>query len=331
MSTNKRRVTRNPRKRETTTIIRGVLGTTTTTKGAVNRGTRDAVEARDAVEGVNPTVGETAQKAKWRPFQRQIDSKIKKLANRDALIARCINERIVHDYGFDVDLSLSDHQNVIKIYGDFPYWYCLLKPSNSVVHDLTKTNNVPCGAKSVIGLGKSFVPTPKKTTAKIIAKDALDALQRQAYLKYFFAGMENNLPKTKLFVKSPFNPPAPSFEITPRLNNFHSQVRQIFRGHNGRDNLLPHQRRILDKIKVNNDIIIAQADKGLGSCAVDLERYIKDGLKHILDKDTYKIISPKQGQADADNLRLEILNWTVKYEDVVPALHMKYIRQNERI
>ena len=32
-------------------------------KGVVDRGTRDAVEAMDAVEGVNPTVGEMAKKA----------------------------------------------------------------------------------------------------------------------------------------------------------------------------------------------------------------------------------------------------------------------------
>ena len=55
LPTNKRRVTRSLRRRKTTTAIRGVQGTTTIIKRAVDK------ETRGAVKGVYPTVEEKAR------------------------------------------------------------------------------------------------------------------------------------------------------------------------------------------------------------------------------------------------------------------------------
>ena len=43
----------------------------------------------------------------------------------------------------------------------------------------------------------------------------------------------------------------------------------------------------------------ALADKGLGSVAIELERYIQDALKHLLDKDTYEVVPEEQALEDA--------------------------------
>lgn len=88
-----------------------------------------------------------------------------------------------------------------------------------------------------------------------------------------------------------------------------------------------HHRHFLAEIKLDNNIIIAQANKGLEPRVVDLEQYIKDGLKHILDKETYEITSTEQGQENANNMRLEILDWCVEYAGVVLKHIIKYTKQ----
>ena len=63
----------------------------------------------------------------------------------------------------------------------------------------------------------------------------------------------------------------------------------------------------------NDQIVFALADKGLGPVVIQLERYIKDGLKHLQDASTYKIIPEDQALAENDILRKEIYAWTVHF------------------
>ena len=46
----------------------------------------------------------------------------------------------------------------------------------------------------------------------------------------------------------------------------------------------------------------ALADKGLGPVAIDLERYIQDALKYLLDIDTYEVVQEEQALQDAETL-----------------------------
>jgi len=63
-------------------------------------------------------------------------------------------------------------------------------------------------------------------------------------------------------------------------------------------NLTSFQEKLLTKLRAIDSIVFALADKGLGSVAVDLERYIKDGLIHLTDASTYEIISEEQARRD---------------------------------
>ena len=71
----------------------------------------------------------------------------------------------------------------------------------------------------------------------------------------------------------------------------------------------------------------ALADKGLGPVAIELERYITDALKHLLDKDTYEVIPEEQALQDAEKLSSEIFEWTRKWRGNLTDMSVKYIRK----
>jgi len=55
-------------------------------------------------------------------------------------------------------------------------------------------------------------------------------------------------------------------------------------------NLLPYQEENIDHLRHNHGIVIANSDKGLGPCAIKLEKYIQDALVHLMDEKTYVIL-----------------------------------------
>ena len=58
-----------------------------------------------------------------------------------------------------------------------------------------------------------------------------------------------------------------------------------------------------------------------------LERYIRDALQHLQDKDTYVIILEKQANQEDPDLRLDICDWLWKYRRVLSRGDRTYIRK----
>ena len=61
--------------------------------------------------------------------------------------------------------------------------------------------------------------------------------------------------------------------------------------------------------------------------AVLLERYIRDALQHLQDKDTYVIILEQQANQEDADLRLDICDWLWKYRRVLSRGDRTYIRK----
>ena len=170
----------------------------------------------------------------------------------------------------------------------------------------------------------------RRTTELKIIKDATADLHRQISWKFIYAGADSDMKKTSLYVKTDKNPSPPSFVIDRRLGEFSRSFEGNFRSRcPGNSNLLPYQRKLLEELQSNPEIIIAQSDKGLGPCAVDLKRYIKDGVRHICDESSYEIISEEQGAEDIAALESDIFDWlNVLNEGNVPKMHVKYIEKH---
>ena len=52
--------------------------------------------------------------------------------------------------------------------------------------------------------------------------------------------------------------------------------------------------------------MIANSNKGLGSCAIELGRYIKDAMVHLLDVKTYQILLEEEALNEVEKLRADI-------------------------
>ena len=209
-------------------------------------------------------------------------------------------------------------------------------PSNLAFHDLTCDKRLPNIAKSVLGLNLKFIPTPKQTTSDL--SDNFTRFVRDFHLKVYF-GCENTTAEDirinqdmlpKLYIKSDWE--VPDFYIPRavdrRIYNFKKALTLLFTERPGKPNLLPYQRRVLQNIRRDDNIIIANADKGLGPCSVTYEQYVNDALVHLKDATTYAQLTEAEATTAAANTCSMISEWCTKHRNKgVTVNDVKYIRK----
>ena len=157
---------------------------------------------------------------------------------------------------------------------------------------------------------------------------AFERLEREVHRKVFFAGNPSSLNlKSKLYLKSTtWIPPQPPAQVNLRLNLFEREIRKLFSRRTARSNFTHFQEKIFTKLRANDQIVIANADKNLGPTAVELPRYIKDALTHLTDSTTYKILPESQALDEATALRQTILDWINTHRKVLEDNAVEYIR-----
>jgi hypothetical protein len=75
-------------------------------------------------------------------------------------------------------------------------------------------------------------------------------------------------------------------------------------------------------------VVIAHANKGLGSVGIELPKYICWALdEHLLDKTRYSIIPEEQALRDASTLYKNIATWLSKYSAILSANAKKFIKK----
>ena len=99
------------------------------------------------------------------------------------------------------------------------------------------------------------------------------------------------------------------------MYKFEIELRRLFYNRTGRSNFTTFQEKLFQRLRDDDSIDFALADKGLGPVAVNLDRYIQDGLIHLKDSDTYEIISEEQAFKEARELYNTIFDWTSKHFD----------------
>ena len=241
---------------------------------------------------------------------------------------RLAEVRVRADYGFVPDLTQSVRQNARRVLGETPPAYFFSSPSNLAFHDLTPAGSLPPATKAVLGLSAKFVPIPRDATSKRAALESFERLERDLGWKTYHAGSEQDFIKSKLFVKTSTQPPLPPPYVSSRMSSFEVELRKLFgRRPRLKSNLTKFQQIVLDKLMAAGHIIVAAADKNLGPVAVLLDRYIKDGLKHLQDHSTYKIIPEQQAQEEDAELRLDIHDWMRRYRQELPRSTRRYLEK----
>ena len=171
-------------------------------------------------------------------------------------------------------------------------------------------------------------------------KDNFMRLTRDTQLKTFFAtgditaddirAERENRPALYL-KKDDWWPPQgdiPS-EVDRRLRAFQKAIEPLFLGKPGSHNLLPFQRKFIRELRRNDDIVICNADKGLGTCAVKYSTYVEDGLIHLQDEKVYEQLSREEADAAAIHTRSLIDDWCREFrKNGVTRNDMTWIRHH---
>ena len=228
-------------------------------------------------------------------------------------------------------MSLSPAQDAIRILGEYRPGTYFDRPVNLAFHDLTPNKILPQAAREVLGLSLKFIETPRVTTGGQTIYNTFERFDRDVCIKTFFAGEPEDEDRTyhpKMYTKSEWTPPTsfiPGTVIT-RISDFHAAIKKIFMTKRATPNLSPFQSNLLASIRRNLNILIVNADKGLGPCAVTYAQYVLDVLKHLQDEAIYQDLSADKAAAEAKISAQLIRHWCRDYEHVVDDGMIEYIR-----
>ena len=139
--------------------------------------------------------------------------------------------------------------------------------------------------------------------------------------------MDNKPPP--LCVKSTWRPPPGSIpkEVNNRLSKFFRLLRSVFVKREGISNPLPFQHRLLTWLRNNEEWVIANTDKNLGPCVIELSRYIQNALSHLNNPLLYSPLTEDETNNEAIRLEKEINIWVVfaKTRGAIDENEYKYI------
>ena len=224
-------------------------------------------------------------------------------------------------YGFIPDPTLTVFQNACKLVRDTEWMSYHSRPSNLKFHDLTDGKTMGQAISSLLGLNLKFIVKPHYTTSHTVVNEGLDRLEIDVHRKVYFGDDEEALPfyddgePPPLYVPSGWRPNCSDIPqwVNDRLARFSKAILNKFKQRKVKSNLLPFQRQQLAALRQNQSIVIANTDKGLGPCAIELHRYIRDALIHLEDKETYTVLSESEAMEETNRVRKEIKDWLIEF------------------
>ena len=225
-------------------------------------------------------------------------------------------------------------QNATRVVGNTITWYYFTSPKHLAFHDLTQGKAVPRIAEQVLGLSRKFIPVRHFSISADEMNPSLENFERDCHLKVFFAGSPLDCNPPPLYVKSKWRPPYESIpmEIQNRLSRFFKRIKKLFPKKKGVSNLLPFQAKLIKWLRRHPQWIIANTDKNLGPCAIELAQYLKDAMLHLNNNKIYEIISETEALTAVRQLEDEIMNWisVARRRHVLDDHEYAYLRHHTR-
>ena len=249
------------------------------------------------------------------PFLCQLQWEEAREQNQDVQLEHAMQRRVSAMYDFVPDLSISIHHNAQKVVGDTPpraYFSC---PYNLGFHDLTKGKVTHPAASQVLGLSSKFIPAPKFTAGCNAIDCTLSCFDQDAHLKIHFARSESEFPPTRLYNKSTYRAPLPTYNIGTCFCNFELSLCTLFKQCKGCPNFTNFQKQVFNDLLANDTIVYAHSDKNLGPVAIKLTQYIKDGLKHLTNTSTYMLLTKAEALQEDKELWKQILKWCTDHSN----------------
>jgi hypothetical protein len=180
----------------------------------------------------------------------------------------------------------------------------------------------------LLGLGLKFCPRPRETTRNI--DSGVHRFTRSAKIKHFYG---NNKPdplfEPRTHVPSEWEPRDTQCN-TAYINRISAFTRKMIQLHQRRrtsSNLLLHQRHLLRTIRQSDTLVICQADKNLGPCIVEKDRYKQDACTdHLDDTKTYKLLSEAEANQKIAIVKMLIQKLISKHRNIIDRIDLRFLR-----
>ena len=202
-------------------------------------------------------------------------------------------------YGFIADPHKTTLHNTCEEFSHMTTWLYFSRSSNMALHDLTTKQKSPSNLKMLLGLNLKFIPRRRFTTTDLT--ETVKRFKQQVYKQDYYLNnpLDSNNENTHIF-----NPklhvqthwlPSPwkiSSSVITHTENFLNEVGTLFHRKQCTPNLSFSQLHLLKFLRKKQDFIIVKADKNLGPCILETERYIQYALQdHLNCRQTYKKLS----------------------------------------
>jgi len=214
-------------------------------------------------------------------------------------------------------------------------WYYFSSPKNVAFHDLSYGMAVPTIPAQVLGHSRKFIPVRHHSGSVKEMNSSLDNFERDYHLKVYFAGSPLDYKPPPLYAKSKWQPPYDSIppEIQNCLGRFFKKINKLFKQKKGVSNLLPFQAKLIQWLKRHKQWIIANTDKNLGPCAIELAQYLVDAHIHLGNREMYKIISEAEALTANKNLEGKINDWinVARRRNILDDHVYAYLRHHTRV
>jgi hypothetical protein len=103
----------------------------------------------------------------------------------------------------------------------------------------------------------------------------------------------------------------------------------MFKKKRTKNNLLPHQQRLLKQLATDKTHIVFPADKNLGPCIIERDRYITQALKdHLSDETTYQRLSKHDAEHRLGMIQRTVEDFLKRYHDKIDPQQLKYIKRS---
>ncbi|MCP4745959.1 MAG: hypothetical protein GY874_07435 [Desulfobacteraceae bacterium] len=213
-----------------------------------------------------------------------------------------------------------------------PISLLISRPKKAAFHNLCLPDvKIPVYVKSLLGLNLNFCPQPTKSSSH--KQVSLDRLRKDLYTRILFANEEKNDENSDdkdlgLRCKNEeWNPPEPQPELSERCNNFITALNSRFqKSRKCQSNLLPTQLAALKWLEDNPQLIVFNADKNLGPCIIERERYLDLALRdHLGDKNTYRQLNEAEAKTRLKSMMGTIDSFVKVFGKKIGPNNTKYI------
>ena len=220
-----------------------------------------------------------------------------------------------------------------------PTWLYFSRASNMAMHDLTTFRKPPSNIKCLLGLNLKFIPRRRFTTHDL--QETTQRFRQQVYLQdYYLQNPPDKLDQDttdsynkKLHIPTHWVPSVwkVSDNVVNNTTNFLNSLERLFYKKQCTPNLSMSQLHLLKSLRKKDQFVIVKADKNLGPCILESEKYIQYALDdHLNCRTTYKKLSHTSATTHMDLVRKQINKFLYQHRKKLPKESIRYIRKKTK-